>query len=135
MLRYEKFGIHPEIVDCSSEIQFIDDYYKLDLGNRPKYEYTARYSHSANALRLITRCYLREDLSEALAWVPRFLEYCEDYFFGPWRDVAGSGNYQNDPPDRNYWDRIAPWKTATHTARNQNSQALSSCSANSVIKK
>jgi len=54
---------------------------------------------------------LLDKFDEMWSWMPRALDFAEDYFFGDWRDKVLSKN-GTEPPNREYWDIIALWNDA-----------------------
>jgi len=54
--------------------------------------------------------YLSDDLEGTRDWAVRVMAFADDWFLGPWRDRAPSGNYHDQPPDRAWQDLNMPWQ-------------------------
>src|SRR5262245_34776163 len=57
----------------------------------------------------VVEFYYLDDLTSARHWANQLFGFVDSYFFGGWRDRAGTGEDGDEPPDRSWWDREARW--------------------------
>jgi hypothetical protein len=111
MLRYQRIGCPEKLVHVGTCLNSLEHSLTVEeTDDRPDITKSRRQDCVNTGNLVAIQFYLLDDLQNTRVWASKVLDYAAEYFFGDWRDRIPSGDYGNEPPNRDYWDRKATWR-------------------------
>lgn len=101
MTREQQFGWRVADDAIASSLKWVQQYGLPP--SEPKMLHTWKDSRLSDGKFLVLYFYIRGEDERARQVAEDAVRYAEDYFFGPWRAEAPTGNAMNQPPDPEYW--------------------------------
>jgi len=106
--RYQRLGVPSEWVTPDSIVARFTTFVQQSL-EKPA-NYYVRHVLVTNSIYTSSMYLYQDDHLKAKDWAVKILPFMEDYFFGPWQDLAPTGEKRELPPDRNWWLSNLTWK-------------------------
>jgi hypothetical protein len=107
MKRFERLGIPADRIELEEMI----DLFNMNKKYIPPIDRAGRrlwvISHSCSLLSVYS--FLVDDLIMATEWAERSVQYADQYFWGDWRDLAPTGEFNDEPPNREYQNIHRAW--------------------------